>query len=308
VLFLLAVGCNAPDATDPSAALPQTKGESSRVPAATPSSLSVTGKIAFVRNGDIYVLTGSGTVTRLTSNGGNGQPSWSPDGSKIAFVRSGEVYAMNADGTGVTRLTNNTFTDKAPAWSPNGGKIAFVSNRADQHDEIYVMNANGTGVTRLTKNLPQQGCNIPCRAEEAPTWSPDGSKIAFVHRANPFGRDIDIMNANGSGVTRLTNAGFATKLAWGRTGKIAFDTQRQPSGGLGDYEIALVTVSGAAVSWLTNNTSVDLYPTWSPDGTRIAFESDRSGNGDIYMMNANGSGLTRLTSNSALESEPAWGS
>ena len=47
-------------------------------------------------------------------------------------------------------------------------------------------------------------------------------------------------------------------------------------------------------------------PVWSPDGTRIAFESFREGNGDIYVMNADGSGLTRLTSDPALDSSPSW--
>jgi TolB protein len=186
----------------------------------------------------IYVVNGSGTVTRLTNNGGS-QPAWSPGGSKIAFVRSDGTYVMNANGTGVTRLTSSGATDKAPAWSPNATQIAFVSNRADQHDEIYVMNANGTGVTRLTKNLPIQGCGGPIfrRFEESPTWSPDGGKIAFLHKSTCFSYDIEVMNANGTAVTRLVNGGFAGKLAWGPTGKIAFDPRVQPGVGLSDHEI-----------------------------------------------------------------------
>jgi Tol biopolymer transport system component len=311
--WLVAVACNAPD--DPSLGGPQATTAGPQVPAATVSSLSVTGRIAFVRNGEIYVMKADGSgVSRLTNNAANdGQPAWSPDGKKIAFVsnRAGndEIYVMNADGTGVTRLTNNTTADKAPAWSPNGTKIAFVSNRADQHDEIYVMSANGSGVTQLNKNLPEQGCNT-CHggAVEAPTWSPDGTKIAFLRRATIFSWDIDLMNPDGSGVTRLTNAGFAGRLSWGRTGKIAFDPHVDPGVGFSDYEIAVVTVNGAAVTRLTNNTAQDEYPSWSPDGTKIAFESNRGGNFEIYLMNANGTGTTRLTSNTVFDGEPAWGS
>src|SRR5262245_66045237 len=87
VLLLVAAGCNAPDATNPTAGLPEVPSASPQVPAATASSLSITGKVAFVRNGDIYVVNGSGTVTRLTNSGGS-QPTWSPGGSKIEFVRS----------------------------------------------------------------------------------------------------------------------------------------------------------------------------------------------------------------------------
>ncbi len=262
-----------------------------------------------MRNGDIYVLNGSGTVTRITTNGG-GQPAWSPDGNKIAFVRSNQIYVVNANGSGVTRLTNDAAIDRDPAWAPTGTKIAFASNRtATGRFEIYLMNANGSGVTRLTTNLPFQGCGGTSRgAEGSPTWSPDGSRIAFLHKTTCFSKDIDVMNANGSGVARLTNAGFAARLAWGRTGKIAFDPRVLPGEGFSDGEIEVVTVSGATVTRLTNNSVNDLSPTWSPDGSRIAFASDRTGNLDIFAMNADGSGITRLTSNSAFESEPAWGS
>ena len=53
---------------------------------------------------------------------------------------------MNADGSGVTRLTNNSVSDRYPKWSPDGRRIAFTSNRDGDH-EIYVMNADGSGVT-----------------------------------------------------------------------------------------------------------------------------------------------------------------
>jgi TolB protein len=223
---------------------------------------------------------------------------------KIAFAIGGEIFVVNANG--VTRLTNNAAVDRSPVWSPSGAKIAFVSNRADQHDEIYVMNANGTGVTRLTTNLPFQGCGgVNRRFEESPTWSPDGSKLAFLHKPTCFSNEIDVMLANGTGRTRLTSAGLAVKVAWGPTGKIAFDPRVEPGVGFSDYEIAVVTVNGAAVTRLTSNSTHDEYPTWSPDGSKLAFEGNRSGNFEIYAMNANGSGVTQLTHSGGLE--PAWG-
>jgi len=274
--------------------------------------LALAGQIAFVSdrdgNAEIYVMDANGAaVTRVTSNVANdAQPAWSPDGTKLAFVsdRDGndEIYVMNADGSGVTRLTSNPAFDDRPAWSPDGTKIAFQSNRVD-HTEIYVMNANGSGVTRLTNNLPNQ-CTHPfgCPGERAPAWSPDGTKIAFVHRANDFGSDLDVMNADGSSVTRLTNAGGALRLAWSPDGtKIAFDPLFR------GREIYLANVDGSGVTQLTHNVATDVYPAWSPDGTKIAFESDRDGNGEIYVMNADGSGVTRLTHNATFDGAPAWG-
>jgi Tol biopolymer transport system component len=155
------------------------------------------------------------------------------------------------------------------------------------------MNADGTGVTRLTHIL---------RVSRNPAWSPNGTKIAFT-RTGSFGFDLDIMNADGSFPHRLTGLVIPLNLSWGRTGKIAF-VKRLPDP---DYEIWVVTVNGTTVAQLTNNTANDEYPTWSPDGSEIAFESDRAGNFEIYAMNANGTGVTRLTHNAAFDGMPAWG-
>ena len=61
-----------------------------------------------------------------------------------------------------------------------------------------------------------------------------------------------------------------------------------------------MNADGSNQTNLTNNTAPDIEPAWSPDGTRIAFHSERDGNGDIYVMNANGSNQTQLTNNTAM--------
>jgi Tol biopolymer transport system component len=313
-LTLAAVACQGSDVTSPSTGGLQVTAATSGNPA---NLLTLTGHIAFVStragNPEIYVMNANGTgVTRLTRNSAtDGQPAWSPDGKKIAFVsnRAGndEIYVMNADGTGVSRLTNNSASDEAPAWSPSGTKIAFQTNR-DGHFEIYVMNANGGGVTRLTKNLPHVCIfGAPCPSlEKAPTWSPDGTKIAFLHKYNPISGGIfsvDIMNANGLDVTMGASALHATRVAWSPSGtKIAFDPDFN-----GDYEIDLMNVTSFAVTQLTNNAVTDSHPTWSPDGSKIAFQSDRAGNFEIYAMTATGTGVTRLTNNTAVDGQPTWG-
>ena len=57
---------------------------------------------------------------------------------------------------------------------------------------------------------------------------------------------------------------------------------------------------------LTNDAATDAWADWSPDGTKIVFQSDRDGNSEIYVMNADGTDLTRITNNAATDQFPAW--
>jgi hypothetical protein len=128
------------------------------------------------------------------------------------------------------------------------------------------MNADGTGLVPLTDfALPASNFS--------PSWSPDGSKIAFTStRGGPRRAEIWLMNADGTNLIKLT---AAVQI---------FD---DPSG-----------------PFFSN----DETPSWSPDGTKIVFSSDRDGiaNHDIYLINADGSNLIRLTNNPAEDRVPGW--
>ena len=229
---------------------------------------------------------------------------------RIAFVstRAGndntQIYTMNPDGRGVTRLSNSAGSDVDPAWSPERGQIAFASTRGGSFQRIYTMNADGSGVTQLTHSGGP---------DKSPAWSADGSKIAFTHVEihhtgtghTFFSTDIYLINANGSGLVRLTSTGHESSAAWSPDGsKIAFESTRD-----GNYEIYLMRADGSGITRLTRRASNDYDPAWSPDGTRIAFDSDPPGccgNFDIYLMNADGSAVTRLTRNPHDDSGPTW--
>ncbi len=125
--------------------------------------VSKDGKIAFAsdransnHDHDIWLIDeeGKGEV-KLTTEGHNVNPSWSPDGKRIAFnsYRNGHnnIYVMDADGKNLTQLTKGKGPDYDPSWGPDG-RIAFTSERDGEFSEIYIMNEDGTGQKRLTNN------------------------------------------------------------------------------------------------------------------------------------------------------------
>jgi Tol biopolymer transport system component len=115
--------------------------------------------------------------------------------------------------------------------------------------------------------------------------------------------EIYVMNADGSGQTRLTNNAAEDHYpAWSPDDtKIAFTSHRD-----GNYEIYVMNADGSGQTNLSNNPASESSANWSPDGSKITFTSTRDGNFEIYVMNADGSGQTNLSNNSAFDGEPAW--
>ena len=273
---------------------------------------------------EIYVMNADGTgVVRLTNNSVYDWPvAWSPDGSRILFRRDPnggyeaddmEIYVMNADGTGVVRLTDNSYWDYPVAWSPDGSRILFMRDpdggEYEPEDmEIYVMNADGTGVVRLTNNS----------VYDSPSgWSPYGNRILFSSDRDGDGgeydssdREIYVMNADGTGVVRLTdNSVYDWAAGWSPDGtRILFSSVRDGD----DREIYVMNADGTGVVRLTHNSVYDWPAGWSPDGSRILFRRDPDGGEyerndmEIYVMNADGTGVVRLTDNSVYDSPVAW--
>jgi Tol biopolymer transport system component len=128
---------------------------------------------------------------------------------KIAFVRLdnrvGEfnIFVVEPDGTGLRKLDTKPAQDNFPAWSPNGERLEFEATESlddfniDIDIDIYIMNADRSGLKRIT--------NEPT-LERMPSWSPDGTKIAFtrISGAGSGRPDVFTMSADGTDLRKLT--------------------------------------------------------------------------------------------------------
>ena len=176
------------------------------------------------------------------------------------------------------------------------GRIAFKSDR-DGDSEIYVMDADGSNQVNLTNNSA---------ADSIPSWSPDGSKIAFTStrdgNCGPLCEEFYVMGADGSNQTRLTNNGEReTSASWSPDGtKIAFISTRS---GQSTFDAWVMDADGGNPTRLTTNLDVNSVR-WFP-GASIAFNSNADGDFEIHLIEADGSNLRTLTVDIATDLDPA---
>jgi hypothetical protein len=180
------------------------------------------------------------------------------------------------------------------------GEIVFESGRSG-NKEIWTMKTDGSDLFQLTDRIAGGQAT-------GPALSPDGRRVAFSLADPTDGSDFEIyvVNVDGTGLTNLTNDPEfdGWRPAWSPDGsQIAFFSTRDDP--LND-EVYVMNADGSNVRRLTNDPSDDANMTWSPDGARIAWETNRAGDFDIWIMNADGSNPTTLTVDPADDEWPAW--
>jgi len=274
------------------------------------------GKIAFSRDGDVYVMQPDGTgKTRMTGGSAYDWAIWSPDGNALAVIRCcpkkdpslWAIRVMNADGSEKRTITGEIRGSIQHAtWSPDGTRIAFSDLDIDDPDAqapypsaVVVVSVDGSGQTRLTGY--QAG-----NAE--PTWSPDGTRIAYT-RGDGHDNEIFVIDADGSGKTQLTD-NEVTDLDpnWSPDGtEILYTTSiPAPDGGDAGVAINVMSTDGSFLRALTDGSRYDGAPRWSPDGSAVLFVGIVfTGPGDValWVVNADGTNESRLA---ASDLYPAW--
>jgi Tol biopolymer transport system component len=306
----------------------------------------------------IFVRSPAGAVRQLTHvRGGAADPDWAPDGSRIAFgawlgSQPDQLYTVNADGSDPRPLTTGCTAaagclgERWAAYSPDGSQVAFVRDfgplvtvgarhdRVPSATDLLVVPATG-GAPTVVRHF--EGDPLPGE----PTWSPDGLRLAFPlstakhpTKQSQFLDALNVLDLATGALAQITPLALgASDPDWSPDGQlIAFAS----AAGHSPY-VYLVHPDGSGLRSITVKAKIfsrikaerhvgriaQFQPTWSPDGTLIAFAresrpcggrhmnsctgADREPPFDLWTMRPDGTHVRQLTRGARFQAQPAWG-
>jgi Tol biopolymer transport system component len=280
--------------------------------------ISIKGSIVFASpHGNaawIYVLGSGGT--RLIAKDGSvaaAQPAWSPDGKLVAYVnRRGQIVVVKRDGSDPTAVTPSVDPDDPAAalvwnlaWLPDG-RISFaVTQQTPNALGLGVVNVDGSNRRLLSNQHTDSAAFSGVYA-----WAPDGMRAVFVCSFGDLTRPrMCLFDTVGGGVRALAQPPVhISHLDWSASNNEILAGEASDAGGQGAQRLRSVYVlnaRGRILRTIRQPRSIS-DATWSPDGTMIAYSSQRSSTGSfgLWLARADGSQAKRLTTLPGLE--PDW--
>ena len=250
---------------------------------------------------------GSRTAEQLTSGRGyDYQPDWSADGRWAVFARYNddavELWALDLRDRRAIQLTSGKAVNVEPRFSPDGTRIAFVSTSYKGHFHIFTGRFANGELTEIQQLTPENVSSLPryyysqVDHEISPVWSRDGSEILFIsnrghiHGTGGFWR----MKARPGAEPREI---YYEETTWKARPDFSPDGKRMVYAsylGRSWHQLWVMPAAGGDAFPISYGDYDNTNPRWSPDGSRIAFVSNRGGNTSLWIQTIPGGAQTEI--------------
>lgn len=265
---------------------------------------------------DIFMINPADEITNVTGESGtdNYFPNFTFDSTIINFYaiddsafkpaivkpEGSDYRAMSFAESGVYTLTSGQI-NLDPTWSQDSEKLLWVYlnvSFSSFNSEVYLSDADGGN----EQNLTDDGGN-----DIMPAWSPDGTQVVFISDRNEK-QDVYILDLESGEQTRLTgDEGWDFQAVWSLDGsQILFVSDRDDELIAGELKLYLIDVATQEVRAFAEDDVFKGDPTYSPDGSTIAYMSNESGSWHIYLMDADGENVRQITDGDSNNLFPVW--